>query len=270
MYKNNLFLFITLSFIFIACQKEGDFQEQLQYTDFRVTWAYNLNPGIPYTIELNGIPITDSLIYNDPEKNFAAKMFALTGSTGRLLVKEGEEQKLVLDTVITITNRTHVRLVQLSAEGKPFVAGGVEGEVTDPEARDMTDLQLIYVNPRLPDSIRVNFYVLNLATFEVDMPYAHSYVLRRGVFSEYQSFRFVYGPDMIFMMEVEDPRTGEMIQAYDLNTFFPGLANTVYNSSGKPVPDLKRVTGIIEWGGPDDPMGYVDLIYDYPLFSENW
>lgn len=271
MHKKHFFFFAFILISFTACQKEGIFQEELQYADVTVSWAYNPNPGVPYAVELNGLELTDSLIYTDPDRNNAFKRFALNGNSGRLVIKEGKNKQVILDTMITfLTNRNSFRLLQLVKGGKPLITAGDNAAEADPETRDITKLQLIYVNPELPDSIRVNFYAFNMATWELDNPYMHSYLLKRGEFSDYKSFKFKYGLDMAFFLEVMDAKTDVVLQAYDVNTF-DGFVNSIFNNSGRPEPEMKLVTGIIEFAGDNDPVGYPPgVVYDNALFFSRW
>lgn len=267
MYKINI-VFFTALLLLTACQKEGVFREQLQYTDVTVSWAYNPNPGKPFAIELNGSLLTDSLIYNDPDRNSIMKRFALESNSARLVVKEGAEKLVILDTQVSVAGKTALRLLQLQPGGQPVVTTGTEEAEPDPESRDMTKLQLIYMHPRLPDSIFVDIFAFNMATWELDTPYMQRYLLKRGTFSEYKSFRFIYGMDMGFFMDIRDAATGDIIQGYDLNNFW-GFVNSIFNYSGRPEPSAKLVTAIIDWGEEDNPNA-PDMAYDYQLYFQNW
>lgn len=269
MHKINI-AFFTLLVLLTACQKEGVFQEQLQYADVTISWAYNPNPGVPYAVELNGGLLTDSLIYNDPEgrHDIIMKRFALTANSAHLVVKEGAGKLVILDTMVSVTNKTALRLLQLQPGGQPVVTSG-EGEAEpDPESRDMTKLQLIYMHPKFPDSIMVDIFGANLATWEIDTPYMQRFLLKRGEFSEYRSFRFIHGRDMIFLMDVRDAATGEMIQEHDLNAN-QGWVNSISNFFGRPLPDVKLMTAIVDWGEEDNPNA-PNMAYDYALFFQNW
>lgn len=271
MYKNTFKTIVTFIclVLFTACQKDGVFQEALQYADLTVSWSYNTDPGKPYKVEFDGIEITDSLIYNDPQKNSATKRLVLRSNSGRFILKDDVAGTVILDTTIIINNKENLRLLQLSPDEKPIIANGAGENEPDPETRDVTKLQLIYTTPKLPDSIRVDFYSFNLSTYEMDQPYMNRYILKRGAFSDYKPFKFIYGFDTFFFFEVFDAKTGELIQTYDLNTF-QGVGYSILNNSGTANPDIKMMTAIVQWGEADDPNGFPDMIYDFPLFFKNW
>jgi hypothetical protein len=275
MATNKLFIALIIATLFAAsCQKNGEVQKVLTYSEITVAWNYNPYPTKPFSVIIDGQPITDSLMYQSADTRHlsATKIILGDNNPKKFVLKDVETGNVVLDTLIELSGQKSIALLALSATDKPAIAGGGE-QPTDPLSRDSAKYSYIYNDPKLPDSVLVKFYAGDGAVFpEYDPHPFDSVVLKRNEFSRYISFPWAAYDYPTFYFELIDAKTLEFIQPIDKTSTFEGYAYGVATGQNFQAPTTVKFTKmLIRFADPDEwDIFRINRFYDLILSETPW
>lgn len=263
----------SASILIASCQKNGDPQTVLTYSEINVAWNYNPYPEKVFSVEVDGEKITDSLMYqnSNPNYNEAAKRILGDRNPKRFVLKDADAGTVLIDTLIHIESRTKIRLLALSTTDKPVIAGESE-QPADPANRDTAKYSFIYNDIKLPDSIIMTFYSGDDSQIPAYNPEAfETLVMKRNTFSRYLNFAFNNYPNTVFYFSIKDAKTGDMIQDIDGNTFV-GFGYGIYLGGNYTSPtSFKFNKVLIRYADPNEPDEFKrDRFYDQVIGQTAW
>lgn len=269
-----LFFALFSATLFIAsCQKNGEFQENVHYSEINVAWNYNPYPAKRFSVEVDGEKITDTLLFqnSDYRYNSATKRILGNKNPKRFILKDAEAGIVLLDTMIKIEGQAKVRLLALNETDKPIIAGETE-QPTDPLTRDTARYSFIYNDPKLPDSILMKFYLSDENSLPVYDPVAfETMVLKRNEFTSYINFAFNNYRNTVFYFTIQDAKTRNMIQDIDGNSF-AGWFYGLYLAGNYTTPTTFKFSQVlIRYADPNEPDDFrKDRFYDQIIGSTPW
>lgn len=255
MTKKQLFLALFSATLFIAsCQKNGELQTVLTYSQVEVSWNYNPYPTRVFSVEVDGVKVADTLMYQSPVFRYTTAVQRILGNQNpkRFILKDVATGEVVMDTMVTISGETRFRLIALSENDKPGFVNETELP-TDPLTRDTTKYSFIYNDPKLPDSVILHFHLGN-ADYIPDynpLPF-DSVILKRNEFSRYLSFPYKDFSYPVFYFTIGDAKAQTSIQGIDGNTL-TGFCYGIYLSNPAAPPIYKFSKVLIKYGGSDEP-----------------
>lgn len=279
-YLKTIFAFFSFVTIMSACQKNGELQPELSYYQIYIKWFYTPNGDVPYKVEIDGLKVTDSLIFSKTEYNLANKLVTDNGKKLKhLVISDADKDSIVLDTMIHINGKRTVQLLAVSPEDRPVIMDGgnnEEGEA-DPDST-AAKYRYYYSEPLLPDSISMEFYYCNATTrpFVLDLPSAHTLTVRKGEFSDYLELDMSkYGNNTFILFDLKDAKTDTLIQQVvvqrqiAISTGF-SEAYSKNRNAGNDLSLHKFVTAILRYGGPDEATARRNRFHDLFLFGTPW
>jgi hypothetical protein len=190
-----------------------------------------------YELSVNNTILEDSLLsgssFNLPAVGYVEQT---AGNNNRLQLKELSTGTTVLDTMISLSGRTTISFLQLSADSKPFITGGNDDGTTLP-LNDSVKVRFIYTSSELPDSIYLKMYYTR--DYVSLVPVEHSrFSFPRNTFSRYFTLANYNGTENVYGFEMYNAQNDALIQKIELDPaqdgFFDGfLVNTYLGIAGE-------------------------------------
>lgn len=274
MATKQLFFALCTAILFTSsCQKNGEPDIVLTYSELQVSWNYNPYPAKVFSVEVDGKLVADTLVFqsNKLEHTIATKTITGDNPFKKFVLKDVASGTVVLDTTVRISGLTRIKLLALSATDKPTIAGGGDEELSDPANRDSAKYSYIYNDPKLPDSVLVKFYVGNFDLFpEHDpVPFATT-VLKRNEFGTYITYPFNAYDYPAFFFELYDAKSNDLIQGIDPDLFI-GYSYGISNGNMTAPTTIKFTQVLIRYADPDEQDPFKQgRFYDQVLSETKW
>lgn len=266
-------LFLALfsaTLIFTSCQKNGELQTTIKYSEINIRWNYNPYPDKPFSVVVDGETVADTLMFAPGNYRIGNKRILGEKNPKQLVLKDLETGKIVLDTMVNIIGYTAIRLQALSATDKPaFVGEEIVPE--DPASRDSAKYSFIYNDVKLPDSVILKMYIGDINMFPMyDEPAVAILVLKRNEFSAYASIPFHTYQTPVHYFELYDAKTQDLIQGIDGNNF-TGYAYGISQGNTSAPTTYKFTKVLIRFADPDETNEFrINRFYDLILNQVSW
>lgn len=212
--------FLLMALI-VACKKEDRPLQQVSYGDVESSFAFAEKPEKYYALKIDGAVIIDSLPANG--NNRQAKYIQHTGAAPhQVQLLDLDKGIVVIDSILPLKTREQLHFIQLPGERARIYTSMDDGK-QPPEGYGK--LQFYYTDASLPDSIRVNVYLLDASAYPaVSTLRLNSGTIKKGAFSAYYLLDERYdAATQAFGFQLLNAATGDTIQPIDMETFAYGL-----------------------------------------------